>query len=90
MEERGGVQQMHGFGELHFTNGSVYVGQFNNGQRHGFGVWSEPDGQRYYGNWKDDEREGYVGPCDIRCFPNLPVQFWCIDTERWCCVQRKF
>ena len=43
---------------LCFTNGSIYVGPFVNGQPNGTGVWVHPNGSTYVGKLKDGQPNG--------------------------------
>jgi hypothetical protein len=50
----------HGTGKYFWTNGSVYVGNFNEGCRDGHGQWrsSVNDGDMYEGEYKNDRKSG--------------------------------
>ena len=50
--------QRNGKGELKFTTGRVYVGDFKNGYRHGRGIESTPSGYSYSGDWRNNLIEG--------------------------------
>jgi hypothetical protein len=51
--------KMHGNGKFTWTDGTVYEGDFHNGQRHGQGRICRPDGRLYDGQWHEDMRHGY-------------------------------
>ena len=38
--------------------GSVYEGQYKNGDEHGYGVRKDYDGYVYAGDWKDGKKHG--------------------------------
>ena len=42
-----------------YSDGSVYVGEFENGIKNGYGVYYFSNGDVYEGNFKDDKRNGY-------------------------------
>ena len=47
-----------GFGELLYSDGSKYVGEFLAGKRHGKGIFTEREGSEYYGHFVDDLSHG--------------------------------
>lgn len=47
-----------GYGVKRYPDGSVYSGNFLNGERSGFGTCCKPTGERYEGEWKNDFRHG--------------------------------
>ncbi len=47
-----------GNGVYIFTGGSIYIGQFEEGEIHGFGVCHYPDGSKYTGEWKHRYPDG--------------------------------
>ena len=50
----------HGFGTLTYEkSGSVYKGNFLDGDRNGFGIYTFKSGNRYEGNWKNDKKHGF-------------------------------
>ncbi|XP_029466007.1 MORN repeat-containing protein 4 isoform X2 [Rhinatrema bivittatum] len=48
----------HGVGQLSFADGSIYVGQFENGLFSGCGVLTFPDGSRYEGEFVQGKFQG--------------------------------
>ena len=74
--------QYNGTGELHYPNGSVYTGQFTNGQRHGAGSYVPVEANRqftpevspvvgginyhYTGDWQEDT---VLGIGEVKNFP---------------------
>ena len=56
----GGV--FHGKGELTFTNGDIYTGNFLFGRRQGFGIYKHSESNNeYHGTWHDDKLHGECG-----------------------------
>ncbi|KAG7388319.1 phosphatidylinositol-4-phosphate 5-kinase-like protein 1 [Phytophthora boehmeriae] len=51
-------KSFHGIGELIYTNGGRYVGQWKNNQRHGKGIYQSVDGYEYTGDWVDGMKHG--------------------------------
>jgi hypothetical protein len=49
----------HGRGRMHYLNGSVYTGQWDNGKMHGNGMIRWEDGAVYKGQWVEGKRTGY-------------------------------
>lgn len=47
-----------GYGVKTYSDGSVYEGNFLNGERSGFGKCVKPSGNTYEGEWKNDRRHG--------------------------------
>lgn len=43
---------------MKFSNGDVYEGNFNNGERSEVGVYKYKNGDNYKGEWKSDKKEG--------------------------------
>uniref|UniRef100_A0A803JLE9 MORN repeat-containing protein 4 n=1 Tax=Xenopus tropicalis TaxID=8364 RepID=A0A803JLE9_XENTR len=52
------VGRRHGIGQLLFADGSIYVGQFENGLFSGCGVLTFPDGSRYEGEFVQGKFQG--------------------------------
>ena len=49
----------HGIGRFEFFNGSVYIGQFNNGKLEGLGcLENKADNYCYKGEWRNWQKEG--------------------------------
>ncbi len=48
----------HGFGELTFSNGSKYIGEFKDGKKEGRGTYVTKR-EMYVGEWKNDAKNGY-------------------------------
>jgi len=48
----------NGQGTFSYPDGSVYVGQWNNGKLDGQGTFSHADGSVYVGQWKDNMKNG--------------------------------
>ena len=46
---------MHGYGKVTFSNGDVYVGNWEDGVKHGYGKYTWADGDTYEGNWYKGE-----------------------------------
>lgn len=44
---------MEGKGEMTWSDGRKYNGDFANNKRNGFGIYTWPDGRKYEGHWKD-------------------------------------
>lgn len=42
-------EEMHGFGEYRYSDGTVYCGEWHRGERHGFGILRSTDGASYEG-----------------------------------------
>lgn len=58
--QRNAAGAYHGHGQVRFTGGEKYVGEFVNGKRHGYGVYSwEGYMENYAGNWENDEKSGH-------------------------------
>lgn len=49
---------MEGKGVYRYRNGSVYDGDWQNGERNGFGRKEDEDGYVYEGEWKNNCRHG--------------------------------
>lgn len=49
----------HGYGTMHFVDGSVYKGQFDHGTRTGLGTFVSGAGHKYIGQYVNGNREGY-------------------------------
>jgi hypothetical protein len=63
------TQQPHGYGIRFYSDGSIYIGYWENGQRHSItekSLWTRPDGFHYEGNWMNDIKHGY----GISRYPN--------------------
>ena len=46
----------HGRGEVIYSNGDTYAGEFVDGQREGYGKYTDPSGAvAYQGEWKDGQ-----------------------------------
>nr|XP_014343178.1 PREDICTED: MORN repeat-containing protein 4 isoform X2 [Latimeria chalumnae] len=56
-EQRAGGRR-HGIGQLKFTDGSSYLGQFENGLFNGCGVLAFPEGSRYEGEFVQGKFQG--------------------------------
>lgn len=50
---------INGTGTFQYIDGTIFNGQWKNGERNGYGVKICTDGQRYEGYWKDDKEHGY-------------------------------
>jgi len=52
--------ELHGYGRYKYSNGNMYEGKFDEGQRSGLGrfIWARTS-EKYEGEWKHDERHGY-------------------------------
>lgn len=50
---------MHGKGDITYSSGNSYSGEWKLGEQHGYGVMRYADGSVYEGNWKNGETEGY-------------------------------
>ena len=48
----------HGYGELHYSNGDIYIGQFIEGIRIGKGLYKYSSGNVYKGTWENDIKNG--------------------------------
>jgi len=48
----------HGYGKIFYSDGSKYIGGFDNGIKNGYGLYVYNDGNYYSGFWEDDKREG--------------------------------
>lgn len=48
-----------GLGQMHYTNGDVYEGDWKSGKRHGNGRLVDPEGSVYTGQWSNDIQTGY-------------------------------
>ena len=46
------------FGTYYIVKGSMYVGEWRDGNYNGLGTYTAPDGSKYVGDWKDDKRHG--------------------------------
>ena len=46
------------FGTYNIVKGSMYVGEWLDGNYNGQGTYFAPDGSKYVGEWKDDKRHG--------------------------------
>ncbi|KAL4508042.1 hypothetical protein ABPG72_021415 [Tetrahymena utriculariae] len=57
-EDEAGDQDLPKLGPYQFDNGSVYEGQWKNGQRHGRGVQYWSDGSVYEGYWRNNMAQG--------------------------------
>src|SRR5574343_1875170 len=64
IEYRGGLYtgqfylfRAHGFGTL-YANGTVYEGDWRNGEMHGKGEYTYANGSVYYGDWRDGKERG--------------------------------
>lgn len=44
---------------LHFADGSTYIGEWLNGQPHGKGKWTNSDGSYYDGHWNEGKKCGW-------------------------------
>lgn len=51
----------HGYGEMHWTDGSIYKGEWLKGIQHGYGEMIFPDGKRKSGIF---ENNTYVGKAE--------------------------
>jgi hypothetical protein len=51
---------MHGRGELKYTNGAIYDGNFKEGKMCGYGRYVFADGAVYEGHWDDEKMNGEV------------------------------
>ncbi|GMF54016.1 unnamed protein product [Phytophthora fragariaefolia] len=47
-----------GLGELLYSNGGRYAGQWKSNQRHGKGIYQSPDGYEYIGDWFNGRKHG--------------------------------
>ncbi|GMF09216.1 unnamed protein product [Phytophthora lilii] len=47
-----------GIGELIYSDGGRYVGQWKSSQRHGKGIYQSADGYEYTGDWVDGRKHG--------------------------------
>ena len=45
-------------GEIHYPDGSKYIGAFRNNLKDGAGTFTFADGSSYTGEWKDDLKHG--------------------------------
>ena len=61
--------QKHGHGEMTWSNGDVYKGEFSNDQRHGHGTLTFAQGGEYVGNWTHNQMHG----SGTRRYPNGDV-----------------
>ncbi len=55
----------NGFGKYIYTDGDVYIGQFQSSYRHGFGEYNYHEGDYYKGEWSWSNRNGigkYIWP----------------------------
>ena len=50
--------QYHGDGKLQYADGSIYKGEFVNGEKHGSGSFKNAYGMFYEGEWKNDMKHG--------------------------------
>jgi hypothetical protein len=48
---------MHGTGQFKFSDGTQYVGEFENGVQHGYGMLTMKDGTEMMGKWNQGEYE---------------------------------
>jgi hypothetical protein len=46
---------MDGKGEMKYSDGTKYVGDFKNEKRNGFGVTFNLDGTKHSGEWENDQ-----------------------------------
>ena len=42
---------MYGNGEIHWTDGKHFIGEFKEDLKHGKGTFIWPDGRKYIGTW---------------------------------------
>jgi putative phage-type endonuclease len=49
---------MHGYGVMHYSDGSIYKGEFKSGLRCGKGEFTNIKGDKFIGFWKDNVRHG--------------------------------
>lgn len=49
----------HGYGTMRYIDGSIYQGNFNNGQRSGMGTMQYVNGNEHHGSWKNGEPMGH-------------------------------
>ena len=54
-----GINELRSLPPIYFSNGSIYIGQWKNGQKEGCGVLAWPDGSRYEGSFVNDKANGY-------------------------------
>ena len=54
---------MHGTGQFKFSDGSLYVGEFEDGVQHGYGMLTMKDGTEMMGKWTQGEYEALY-ECD--------------------------
>lgn len=47
-----------GYGSKTYLDGSIYEGNFFNGEKSGFGTYTKVSGDKYEGEWKNDKRHG--------------------------------
>ncbi len=47
-----------GYGEMIFSDGNKYMGEYKNGKRNGRGVLTSADGNKYAGEFNDDQMHG--------------------------------
>jgi hypothetical protein len=52
--------QPHGLGIKFYSDGSIYIGKWQDGQRHALGraMWQRPDGSQYEGSWVHGQKHG--------------------------------
>ena len=50
---------MHGHGKMTYDTGSVYEGEWHDGEKCGHGTLTSPDGTTYDGAWQDDKMHGH-------------------------------
>jgi hypothetical protein len=48
----------NGEGELHYPDGKIYAGQWNQGKKNGAAVYSWPNGAKYFVTYKDGKMQG--------------------------------
>ena len=49
-------KEPHGIGRFVYQNGSIYEGQWYNGQRDGYGRFIQEDGKHFVGQWRNGSR----------------------------------
>merc|ERR1712038_1178679 len=49
----------HGFGQIKYANGDVYIGETRNRIRNGFGSYSSITGDKFIGQWKSGHKNGF-------------------------------
>ena len=50
----------HGKGVMKYSNGNIYEGEWQQGQRHGQGKMTYCDGSTYSGNWRNGKRHSVI------------------------------